>query len=732
MQTYSVASGGANLPPAVNHSANVENITLALAILLGFGFVIAKTGQFLKIPSVTGYICAGIILGPSGLNVFSADAIGHQLGHFTQIALMLIAFGIGEHLEISRLRASARSLSIIGVSEIVCVSALVSSGSFYVATATGMGSADWGTMQYIVFAVLLGAVSVATAPAATMHVVRELRAAGPLTTSLMAVVAIDNGLAIMLFGIAMAFARHMVNAGAGSLLPTLSMGLLEIVGSLVIGVVTGLMIDMIISRLKEEREMLTAGLALLLLCGEGARLLNLSPLLAGMAVGFTIVNRVHRDIRLFRALNAFETPIYVLFFTLAGVHFDFSALRIAGWLGVSYFFLRTFGKAIGAAIGGRLSNAPKTVQHYLGLSLTPQAGVAIGLLFLIGDDPAVRGFSEFITPVVLTGVVLSELVGPVLTKFAITRAGEANIDQAPSESEELLEKLGRSEIDQEPSGVPMVPWTWKKLEAPLRSEGVVVFGASHLASAAALARLSTIIAHYYAGFPLAARIIPASKVYSQEQKESDTILMAAARTEVITMGSELYSTWRQSDEIAEGLLAVVKQSQTLAIVLGLTLRINPMDFQKILGKVIEQASCPTVVVKFGGIFHSERILIPVINMRELFVIRDIVKALTALGHQRCTFVRLLPSYERGEVIAKAEKRLARWLKMEGLDSISTCKAVTAEARQETILQESLAQDVIVMAGAVAHGLHHILFGSLANRVAQKSTKTLIIVYSPAL
>jgi Kef-type K+ transport system membrane component KefB len=165
--------------------------------------------------------------------------------------------------------------------------------------------------------------------------------------------------------------------------------------------------------------MLTAGLALLLLCGEGSRLFGLSPLLAGMAAGFTIVNRAHRDIRLFRALNAFEAPIYVLFFTSAGIHFDFSALLVAGWLGLAYLGLRSFGKIIGAGVGGRFSRAPTVVQKYLGLSLVPQAGVAIGLLFLINDDPSVRIFAGFITPVVLTGVVLSELIGPVCAKFAL-------------------------------------------------------------------------------------------------------------------------------------------------------------------------------------------------------------------------------------------------------------------------------------------------------------------------
>jgi len=711
----------------------MENITLALALLLGVGFVVAKVGQLIRLPSVTGYIFAGILLGSSGFNLISAHAVGLQLGHFTQIALMLIAFGIGEHLEISRLRASLRTVSIIGVCEIIVTFALVSVGAFFIATVTGLGAVEWTSRQYVVLSVLLGAVSVATAPAAIMHVIRELRAAGPLTTSLMAVVATDNGLAIMLFGFAMALARNVMAAGGGAVLPTLSMALIEIAGSLLVGVLTGLLIDFVNGRLRQKDEMLTGGLALLLLCGEGARMFGLSPLLAGMAAGFTIVNRAHRDIRLFRALNAFEAPIYVLFFTLAGVHFDFSALRIAGWLGLGYFGLRTFGKIIGAGIGARLSRAPKVVQHYLGFSLTPQAGVAIGLLFLINDDPAVQGFAEFITPVVLTGVVLSELIGPVCVRFSLIRAEEALLEEKNPDKAGRDNQALQSLMEAGPPGVPMVPWTWEKFDILANPDGVVVFGAGHLGTAAALARLSTIIANFYNAFPLAARIMPLREEYTSVQREAENTLMSVVKTEVSTMGSELYSMWQESDDVAEGILDVARQTQaqTCAIVLGLTLQVDPINFQRIIGKVVEQADCSTVVVKFNGVFHTERILVPIVNMRELYVVRDIIKAFLQLGHQQFTFVRLFPSFERDAAIEKAKKRLTRWIEMEGFVTVSTCKALPTESRQETILQEALEHDLVVMAGSLPQGIRSFLFGSLANKVAQRCAKTLITVYPPS-
>ena len=193
----------------------MHDVTFALAIILGAGFFIAKLGQLVRLPSVTGYILAGVILGPSALNLVSEETITEKLGHFTQIALMLIAFGIGEHLEISRLKKSVKSVGIIGVSETSGAFLFVMLGTFFVARLSGVGESGWAFQDYAILALLLAAVSVATAPAATLHVMRELKAVGPLTTTLMAVVAVDNGLAITFFGIVMTVVRHMVGASGG-------------------------------------------------------------------------------------------------------------------------------------------------------------------------------------------------------------------------------------------------------------------------------------------------------------------------------------------------------------------------------------------------------------------------------------------------------------------------------------------------------------------------------------
>ncbi|MCI5133228.1 MAG: hypothetical protein D3904_17365, partial [Candidatus Electrothrix sp. EH2] len=184
----------------------------------------------------------------------------------------------------------------------------------------------------------------------TLHVIRELGARGPMTSTLMAVVAATDAIAIMIFGIAVSTAHNLISTD-GLSLAALLFCLYEIGASLLVGLLTGLFIDKVLDKLHNNGEMLTAGLALLLLCGELTSLLHLSPLLAGMMVGFVIINRTERDVRLFRIINGFEPPIYVLFFTLAGVHLELSALKLAGWVGMAYFFARIIGKYCGSWIG---------------------------------------------------------------------------------------------------------------------------------------------------------------------------------------------------------------------------------------------------------------------------------------------------------------------------------------------------------------------------------------------
>ncbi|MFN2367224.1 MAG: cation:proton antiporter, partial [Desulfurivibrionaceae bacterium] len=265
----------------------MQNITFIFAILLAAGFLAAKLAQLIRLPSVTGYICAGFLLGPAGFNLIGKEIMAEQLDHFIQIALMLIALGIGEHLEIKRMRENARFLIAFSLGEIIGTMFLVICGLLLLDHYFSLESLNLPGGEVLVLIMFLGTISIATAPASTLHVLREARAVGPLTTTILQVVAINNGIAIIMFGFARAIARGLAGAAPESFASAAINSLLVIFLSLAIGVITGLLIDAFMHRLRKPAEMLISGLALLLFGVETARILDLSPLLVGMAVGFT-------------------------------------------------------------------------------------------------------------------------------------------------------------------------------------------------------------------------------------------------------------------------------------------------------------------------------------------------------------------------------------------------------------------------------------------------------------
>jgi Kef-type K+ transport system membrane component KefB/nucleotide-binding universal stress UspA family protein len=708
----------------------MQNTTLVLALLLGAGITAAKLGQRVRLPAVTGYILAGVLLGPSGLQLVTSGSMGRNLEHFTQIALMLIAFGIGEHLDLKRLRNSLRIVCSIGLAETTGAMLLVGAGTFFVAAGAGIGDPGWSMPDFAVLALLLGAISVATAPGTTLLVIRELRAAGPLTMILMAVIAVNNGFAIMMFGMAASAARHLVGADSSSILMAFLSGLAEIFGSLLLGIVTGLFVDSIVSRLRRQSEMLTAGLALLLLCGEGARMLDLSPLLAGIAAGFTIVNRDFRDVRLFRALNAFEPPIYVLFFALAGAQLHFSALTLVGWLGLLYFLLRVCGKMCGAFIGARIADAPRTVQNYLGFALVPQAGVAIGLVFLIQGDAELTVFSSIITPVVLAGVVIAELIGPVSARFAVERAGEASGQGHEKQFPELADVRENDRAGQM-DAYRLVPWTWELLQPPDFSEGFVLFGTSHEATAPGLARIATLLAHHYGALPMAVQVkIPGRTDPGGDRWDTARKNLAAVQNEINRLGYRLVNEIVLAEDVAAGILATAEKYETRCILLGYPLSGTAREFQQVVESVAQNARCPVIVTRFAGILHTERILVPVLGSNDLDCVHTVVKALSGVGRHRVTLLRLLPPNATEKELEMSEEKMLFWANSRNLTPYVHCRALAVESRRESILHEVCDHDLLVMAAGETHGFRRIFFGSLAESVARECSRPMLMVYQP--
>ncbi len=691
----------------------IHDAALGIAVLLAAGLAAAKLAQLFHMPSVTGFILAGLLLGESGLGLVTDKLLGHQLDHFTSIALMLIAFGIGEHVELRRLKGMERTVLWIAVVQSVAAFALVT-GAVFAVLRLLPGNAD--SSSHLTLALLLGAIAAANAPATLLHVVQELGARGPLTSTLMASVAVGDALAIMIFGMALSAARNLAGPGEGLLLC-----LYETCGSLAVGICTGLLLDKILDKLRSQGEMLTAGLALLLLAGELSRLAGLSPLLVGMAVGFIIINNAERDVRLFRIINGFEPPIYVLFFTLAGAHLNLSALMAAGWLGLVYFLARMIGKYCGSWAGAWLAGAESMVRNYLGLAFIPQAGMAIGFVFLISADDSLAKSADIVTPVVLAGVMLSEIFGPLLVGITLNKAGE--MQKAAASEHSGLTALFKKKKGKR---LRLEPWTKQQLHPNANPTGTVLIGAAHFATVRALTRAATIIADHLGAQPMSVRVISPDTPEFNEQEN----LCFPEIDEARMLGYQLQTKLIQAEQIDMALAAAALEHQAVALVIGYPVSRNPLKFHKMLERITDTVSCPVIAVRFVGSMICQRILVPFIRPQELDSLRPMLEAMTAACGSKLTFQHLLPADSSLDEEAAAEQKLEAWVSTHfyGLEKPRSIAEIT-DSRLESVLREVEEHDLIIMTAARVSGLQRRLFGTLADAVLHNCGKPALVVHT---
>jgi Kef-type K+ transport system membrane component KefB len=400
------------------------NILAVIGLLIAVSFLGSKLFQRMGIPQVVGFIVVGVLLGPSFLNLVPLS-LSDQLTFVSEIALGLIGFDIGSHLLFSELRQLGRCILTILVFEAL--------GTFLLVT---MGI--WLITRSLHTALIFGALSSATAPAATVDVLAEYDAKGPLTTSLLAVVGMDDALALMLYSVAAAFAESLLaRSGAPSLLQIMELPLLEIGGSLLLGGGLGLLLHHIMCRMKKQHDAMAISIGFVFLCVGLSEALGFSLILTTMILGLVVVNRCAEHGRHIRFTIEQSGPvIYVLFFTLVGARFQISLLPTMGLLGVAYVILRSTGKFGGAWLGGTVGRAPAAVRNNLGLGLLSQAGVAIGLALASAGRFSVHGeegqaLGALIINVITATTFVVQVVGPIGVKLAIRRAGE--IGQATRE-----------------------------------------------------------------------------------------------------------------------------------------------------------------------------------------------------------------------------------------------------------------------------------------------------------
>lgn len=390
--------------------SSVSQVIISVAVMLIAGYVMSRLTKKLKLPNVTGYIIAGILIGPYCINIIPANVV-EGMSFLADIALAFIAFSTGEFFKMSTLKKNGGKNIVITVFEALLASIVVFLVMYF---ALGLS---------LPFSIVLGALAAATAPASTMMTIRQTNSKGDFVDTLLQVVALDDVVGLVAFSVAIAVAT-------ASLTGTVTSGnvLLPIVYNIVAFVVGGLLgflLKLLISKHSTDNRLIIAVATIFGFCGI-CSFMDVSPLLGCMAMG-TVYMNTSGDDKLFKQLNYFSPPILLLFFVRSGVNFKLDALVSTGEsvggvsllvIGVVYFFVRILGKYGGSFLGCLVTKKDKKVRNYLGLALIPQAGVAIGLATLASRTIGGNTGSALET-IILASSVLYELIGPACAKLAL-------------------------------------------------------------------------------------------------------------------------------------------------------------------------------------------------------------------------------------------------------------------------------------------------------------------------
>lgn len=388
-------------------SSTSAQVILSLAVMLFSGFLMTRLTKLAHLPNVTGYILAGVLIGPCVLNLIP-ETVQNGMDFVTDVALAFIAFGVGKYFKLGRLRKNGRSVLILTVFESLIAALLVFLVMAFVFRLP------------IPFSLLLGAIGSATAPASTIMTIRQYKAKGQFVDILLQIVALDDAVALLAFSVCAAIAQAM--EGGGGISPkAVLLPILWNLLALAAGVLAGFLLHKLIGENRSSQHRLVLVTALLLSITGFCTALDISPLLACMVMGAVYIN-VSGNKKVFKQVNGFTPPIQLLFFVLSGMRMDLTALKAAGLIGVVYFLVRIIGKYAGAWLGAVLGKASVPIRRYLGLALIPQAGVSIGLA-LLGQRILPAESGALLSTIILSSGVLYEMIGPACAKAAIFLSG---------------------------------------------------------------------------------------------------------------------------------------------------------------------------------------------------------------------------------------------------------------------------------------------------------------------
>ena len=384
------------------------NLLFYLAIMLFAGLLFGRLLKLVKLPNVTGYLIAGLVLGPFVTKILTAEQV-ESLSVISNMALSFIAFTVGLSFKRSYFKRVGMTPVVIALLEALVAVFLVQGALI----AAGFD---------VAFSIVLGAIAAATAPAATIMVIKQYGAKGPVTDTLMAVVAIDDAVALVAFGFAVSIAGVISGNGGGNIFLSILQPLWQVVLSLLIGAVMGVLFKIPLRFFKKSGNRLIIIIGFVFMTSALATLCGVSELLACMALGSVFCNISTESDSINDLCDFFTPPLFELFFVVSGAGLDVSVLPQIGVMGAIYVVVRCVGKYLGAFIGAKIMKAPDAVAKYIGPTLIPQAGVAIGLTIVA--QSVVPHYAAQVRAVILCGTLIYELVGPAITKITLKKAGE--------------------------------------------------------------------------------------------------------------------------------------------------------------------------------------------------------------------------------------------------------------------------------------------------------------------
>lgn len=406
------------------HVNDTSLIILELAAMLSSAFALSRVTKRLRLPNVTAYILAGILIGPCGLKWISADMV-ESMGFVTDVALAFIAFGVGKYFKWTTLRGNGTRVAVITVFEALAAAVAIALVMLYVFRLP------------LSFSLLLGAVGSATAPASTLMTIRQYKAKGHFVDTILQVVALDDAVALIAFSVCATISQIAATSGRADALSIL-LPILYNIAAVALGVGMAFLLRWGEMRVTSRYNRLLMVVILLLALSGLCAAVDVSPLLSCMALGTVHANISRKGDALFKAVERFTPPVLTFFFVVSGMRLDVPALRTAGVIGVTYFFVRILGKYAGATLGAALTHEEPAVRRYLGLALVPQAGVSIGLAAL-GERMLPAEMGDMLTTIVLSSAVLYEIAGPGLAKLSLHLAGALEPSRAPN-GEPLAQK----------------------------------------------------------------------------------------------------------------------------------------------------------------------------------------------------------------------------------------------------------------------------------------------------